>query len=426
MNPQKNTNPPVDIPDLSGYTLEQIRASLAAFLPQLENNKGTPQIEAVSDVKGATEMAKTYKQRVKIGIDEDKTPIYKWATGHSIDELNDSVVRLYVEHCLIERFLHVDRTMKPAKDEIPTFREYARNWFETFKKPKLKPTTLQGYQSNMRKHLFPAFGDLRLDTITPETVQTFLNERAALAKNTVHTMFVLFSEIMDSAFEDCLIPSNPAKSKRISIPSTKKTERKALSPTQLKAIIKEIAEKLTDETERRLISLMLFTGMRRGEILGLRWDDIDFEQKLITVNRAVSYTTNQPIVSTPKTNNGYRIVPLDPQLEEFLKPHREAGYVIGGERPPTQMVLRRILRHVNQQIDLFGATPHVFRHSYISALAEASVDFRTIQRISGHSQMQTTIGYMHSRTDLVKQAGSQVGRMFKDAPGEPGKAPASA
>ena len=426
MNPQKNTNPPVDIPDLSGYTLEQIRASLAACLPQLENNKGTPQIEAVSDAKGATEMAKTYKQRVRIGIDEDKTPIYKWATGHSIDELNDSVVRLYVEHGLIERFLHIDRTMKPAKDEIPTFREYANNWFETFKKPKLKPTTLQGYRSNMRKHLFPAFGDLRLDTITPETVQTFLNERADLAKNTVHTMFVLFSEIMDSAFEDRLIPSNPAKSKRISIPSTKKTERKALSPTQLKAIIREIAEKLTDETERRLISLMLFTGMRRGEILGLRWDDIDFEQKLITVNRAVSYTTNQPIVSTPKTSNGYRIVPLDPQLEEFLKPHREAGYVIGGERPPTQMVLRRILRHVNQQIDLFGATPHVFRHSYISALAEAGVDFRTIQRISGHSQMQTTIGYMHSRTDLVKQAGSQVGRMFKDAPEQPGKAPASA
>ena len=221
---------------------------------------------------------------------------------------------------------------------------------------------------------------------------------------------------MDSAFEDRLLPS---------IPPTK-TERKALSPTQLKAIIKEIAEKLTDETELRLISLMPFTGMRRGEILGLRWEDIDFEQKLITVNRAVSYTTNQPIVSTPKTSNGYRIVPLDPQLEEFLKPHREAGYVIGGDRPPTQMVLRRILRHVNQQIDLFGATPHVFRHSYISALAEAGVDFRTIQRISGHSQMQTTMGYVHSRKDLVQQAGDRVGRMFKDTPEQPGKAPASA
>lgn len=66
--------------------------------------------------------------------------------------------------------------------------------------------------------------------------------------------------------------------------------------------------------QKRFISLVLFTGMRRGEVLGLQWEDIDVEEGMISISRAVSYTTNQPIPSTPKTKNGIRKIPLDPQL----------------------------------------------------------------------------------------------------------------
>ena len=358
-------------------------------------------------------MAKTFKQRVKIGVTEDKEPIYKWAVGHSIEEMNDNIVRLYVEHGLIDKFYHVDHSAAPRKQDIPLFKDYARKYMDTYKKPKLKPTTLQGYMSNLKQHLYPAFGNLRLDEITPEIVQTFLNDRIHLAKNTVHTMFVLFSEIMDSAFEDHFIPCNPAKSKRISIPSTKKKERMALTPEQLKAIIAQISSNLTDDTERRFMALMLFTGMRRGEVLGLRWEDIDFVQKLITVSRAVSYTTNQPILSTPKTKSGNRKVPLDDQLVEFLKPHLKSGYIIGGESPLTQMVARRILRNINKKIDMFGATPHIFRHSYLSAMVEAGVDPKLVQKIGGHAHYNTTMDfYVHTRPELIKQAGNKVSSLL--------------
>lgn len=422
LNASTSPNSTVDNPSCMPYTLEQIGGFMAACLPYIDNHIRS-QVEAVSDTKGVSDMAKTHKQRVKIGIDENRMPIYKWATGHSVDELNDSVVRLYVEHGLIDRFLHFDQKHLAAKEDIPTFRAYASKWFETYKKPKLKPTTLNGYKSNLNKHLYPAFGNIRLDEITPDEVQHFLNERVGLAKNTVHTMFVLFSEIMDAAFEDRLIPGNPAKSKRVCIPSTKKTERKALSPAQLKSIIRDIGEKLTDDTERRFMALLLFTGMRRGEILGLRWEDIDFEKKLITVNRAVSYTANQPIVSTPKSESGKRVIPLEDQLVELLKPLKPAGYVIGDDQPVTQMVARRILRSINQRIDLYGATPHVFRHSYISALAEAGVDLKTIQKISGHANVSTTMGiYAHTRSDLVNEAGEKfVGLLAVSKGGKPQK-----
>lgn len=359
-------------------------------------------------------MAKTYKQRVKVGVTEDKEPIYKWALGHTVEELNDNIVRLYVEYGMIDKFIHFDKALEVGRVEVPTFKEYANKWFDTYKKPKLKPTTLQGYRSNMKMHLFPAFGEMRLDDITVDTVQQFLNDRVKLAKNTVHTMFVLFSEIMDSAFEDRYIQSNPAKSKRITIPSTKKKERQALPPEQLRLIIAQISEKLTDVTERRLMALLLFTGMRRGEVMGLRWEDIDFEKRLIAVNRAVSYTTNQPIISTPKTKSGKRVIPLDDQLADFLMPHLDTGYVIGGKEPPTLMVTRRLLRNLEKKIDMFGATPHVFRHSYISALAEAGVDLKTIQQISGHSNVTTTMGiYAHTRLGLVQEAGGKVAKLLQ-------------
>ena len=358
-------------------------------------------------------MAKTYKQRVRIGTNASATPIYKWATGHSVDELNDSIVRLYVEFGLITRFIPPEGSINNSKKHIPFFKEYASKWFETYKVPKLKPTTLQGYRSNMKLHLYPSFGNIQLSEISIDRVQEFLNERSHLAKNTLHTMFVLFSEIMDAAVEDQLIPSNPAKSKRINIPSAKKSERIALTPVQLKTIISDISTKLEDVSERRFISLMLFTGMRRGEVLGLKWEDIDFMNRIIKVQRAVAYTTNQPIVTSPKTCSGKRIIPLDERLSKLLEPHEPNGYILGDTQPLTQMVVRRILRNVNKRIDLFGATPHVFRHSYISALAEAGVDLKTLQEISGHANISTTIGvYVHTRQSLIQEAGERVGQLL--------------
>lgn len=361
-------------------------------------------------------MGKMYKQRVKVGVQEDMTPIYKWACGHSIDELNDCVVRLYVEHGMIERFMHIERPEPLKQNGVPTFKVYAEEWFRTYKEPILKPTTLKGYRSNLKTHLYPAFGEKPLNEISTDDVQRFLNEREGLARNTVHTMFVLLSEIMDSAYEDRLIPANPARSRRLTIASTKKQVRDALSPIQLQQIISDISEKLEDGTERRMMALLLFTGMRRGEVLGLRWEDIDFDAKLIRVKRAVSYPTNQPLVSTPKTRSGNRVIPLDDQLAAFLKPRGSEGFIIGGDKPLTQMVLRRVLRHINAKVDMFGATPHVFRHSYLSAMVEAGVDPKTVQQIGGHSNITTTLNiYAHTRVGLVQQAGEKMSRLLAGA-----------
>lgn len=360
-------------------------------------------------------MAKRHKQRVKIGVNENGDSVYKWADGYTIDELNDNIVRIYIENGLLDRVKsdQPPRQKIDTKGKCPTFREYVPKWFATFKEYQLKPNTIKGYRSNFRRHIYPFFGDMKLDEITTDDIQRFLNEKEYLARNTVHTMLILVGEVLESAYEDKLIPVDPSKSKRIAIVSKRKKERDALKPEQLKAIIEGIASELKDDDERRLISLMLFTGMRRGEVLGLKWEDIDFKKKLIHVERSVTYAHNQPEVTTPKTASGKRVIPLDERLEVFLQPICGTGFVLGGETPLTNMVFRRLYKSISGKINLFGATPHVFRHSYITTLAKADVDLKTIQRISGHSNITTTLNiYTHTREEEIQEAGAKIGKLL--------------
>jgi integrase len=112
------------------------------------------------------------------------------------------------------------------------------------------------------------------------------------------------------------------------------------------------------------MALLLLTGMRRGEVLGLRWEDIDFEKKIISVQRNISFPTNQPNITTPKTENGVRQVPLDDNLIVLLDlPAHAKGYVVGGRKPITLMRHRYVYEKIEWQVDLHEATAHIFRHN---------------------------------------------------------------
>ena len=379
-------------------------------------------------------MAQVHRQRINIGSDDNNAKEFKWVQGKSVDELNDNIVRAYLENNMLNRLLSPEDRRKLALFLLATlpeekveknsgnvvslpaqailFRHYTETWLRTYKEGMLKPTTLAGYRCNLNKHIYPALGDCPLPDITTDMIQKFLTDRQHLARNTLHTMLVLISEILDSAVEDGIIPRNPALSKRVFIPSEKKTKRKALTLEEVQDVIRQLY-KAEDISDRRLLALMLFTGMRRGEILGLKWEDIDFEKGTISVNKAVSYTSNQPILSSTKTKNGVRVIPLNPQLKELLKPLEAEGFVIGGDMPITKMVYIRMFRNIQKNFDLHGATAHVFRHSYLSLLNQAGVDPKTIQAIGGHGSFLMTYDlYVHTNGEQIASAGEKVNELL--------------
>ncbi len=353
-------------------------------------------------------MAK-HRLRICLGYYDDGTPIVKHISGDSEFDLADRVVAEYVKAGRLCEFLNG----MPAKQvcRAEAFKAYTQRWYETYKEFKIKPTTASGYLTSFNHHLFPAWGERPINQITTGDIQAFLNERSHLAEKTLKEMLVLIRAIFRSAKEDKLILENPAESSRLTIPSSKKTERKALTQDELTDIIRSLGKLSNDD--RRLMSLFIFTGMRRGEVLGLRWEDIDAEAGWIHVVRNAVFPggKNDAVIGTPKTEKGKRSIPLDPVLWELLQPEETTGYVIGGDAPITKMVYHRTMQRIERKIDMHGATAHVFRHSYATMLNATGASPKTIQGIIGHADISTTMNrYVHSDKEQEVEAVKNVSR----------------
>ena len=218
---------------------------------------------------------------------------------------------------------------------------------------------------------------------------------------------------MKSALEDELIFKDPTASRRIVIPSKKKKEREALPLQRYKEIMNGL-EKL-EQTDRRFLALLMFCGIRRGEALGMRWEDIDMENGLLHIRRGVTHPQqNQPhIEELPKTKNGVRDIPLDPILIEHLSPLGGTGFIIGGEKPFGLSAYRAMLTRIKKVINLKGVTAHVFRHSYLTYAAGETTDLKTLQTLAGHSTIQMTMDhYVHAQPEKLKELGNRMHNLF--------------
>ena len=291
------------------------------------------------------------------------------------------------------------------------FADYAWEWFESYKVPKLRPGTEMNYRLIIRKHLVPFFGDMRLDEINTVDVQRFYNLHAHKAKSSVRCMGIILHGIFDSAIEDGLCVIDPTRSKRLTY-SKKKTVREALAIEDAQDIIHNLGK--LEPRDRLLVALLIFTGIRRGEALGLQWEDIDFGRKLINIRRSVRFVGNRGYIGPTKSKAGVRLIPLEPQLEEILSalPH-DGKYILGnGEFPITEMTYKRGWERICRTINMHGATAHVLRHTYIT-MAAAHLDIKTLQTIAGHSDISTTMNrYAHGREDKIIQAGGLLRDMY--------------
>jgi len=283
------------------------------------------------------------------------------------------------------------------------FRTYAELWLKTHKAGRIRPTSFAAIRYTFDQYILPFFGDMTLRAIRPMHVQLFLGSVSHYSQSTQEKCFRNFRSVMASAADDGLIVKSPVR-----------------DDDHITANPPEETEPLTDEQARALLTslegtraytfclLALSTGMRRGEILGLMWEDVDWAHNLIHVrhNKAFPLRANEaPVTEFPKTEAGRRDLPMGRLLAEHLtaeKTKSTSDYVVSmtDGRSLTMSSFRALWKCVELRVGRLGFTchPHQLRHTYITQLFEAGLDLKQGQHLAGHSTPEMTMRvYTHYR-----------------------------
>lgn len=159
------------------------------------------------------------------------------------------------------------------------------------------------------------------------------------------------------------------------------------------------------------LSIMLYAGLRREELLGLRWEDVDFNTGFLHIKRAVTYPSSKPMIGPPKTKSSERMVAMPDELIDVLRPHRQfIGYLISNENdePLSDYKSKKLRKASRTYSGLPKLDARELRHSYASMLHAAGVERNLIGTSMGHTNFDTTDGYIDiepARMNDIRNAG---------------------
>ena len=357
----------------------------------LEN--GIPQAQVIDTLcsEGDTDMAKRIKQRVKIGDS------IKWATGNNMQDVIEAAAKMPIENgCVSNHSSH---------EETPFFKDYLALYQRTYKSM-LRKNTKATYAHLIKNHIVPELGSKLLNEITTADIQSFFDNLAHenMSKETIKKIRNIISPCFECAVEDALIAKNPCASARLKINTDKGDHHKPLPADKYSEITSDLTA--LPNNERRMAALLCYPGMRVGEILGLRWNDIDLDKSIIHIERGVTHPTrNQPEVGPLKTKASLRVVPMHDALVEALKPFETTGYILGGDKPLSYQQDQRIWRKLRDHYDLAGFSRHDFRDTCATMWHEQGIPLRTIQALLGHEDISTTAKYYTKvRDESIQEA----------------------
>ena len=275
-------------------------------------------------------------------------------------------------------------------DQSPIFSDYYNEWIQIKSGEGLSVVTIEDYKQIANKHLIPYFGPMKLSEITPDGIQRYFNSIMHLSRSVSVQSRAILSGIFDRAARNRVIKENPMWYRYKS--SKKHGEKVVLQDDDLIEIIRDL-DKLSVERDYIYACFLCFTPLRREEILGLRWGDIDFEGHNILIQSAVKFPNgmNNPIVDTPKDHSD-GVMRLPMMLEDRIKQFEGLPdeYILPFSEdhknfPMTRSMFTKMWRRIKTTVNLKGATSHSFRASYASMVtAHCNADPKTLQKLLRH------------------------------------------
>lgn len=289
-------------------------------------------------------------------------------------------------------------------EQGPLFKDVAAIWRENHYKT-ISPTTAHGYEASYKRSL-EAFGLRYIEDISPSDIDAYLKQMAQkkYGRKTVTTMFLILNLIFTSAVVSGFIKYNPCTS--ISVPKgLMRTPRKLPSDADIEAV-----KSALNLPGGLLPYFILYTGCRRGEVLALTYADIDREEKLIYITKAIHFDHNKPKLKPPKTQAGIREIILLDKLEKVIPNGKPNDLLFSG---PDGKYLNEAKLRRNwtewQQAAGTKVTAHQLRHGYATMLFEAGIDEKDAQDLLGHTSLAMTRDiYTHIRQKRKKETAKKL------------------
>ena len=292
---------------------------------------------------------------------------------------------------------------------------------QNYSKPKLRPTTQMGYENAIYKHIIPALGKVPLSELNTNDIQQFYAELKkegrlirteiygeGVSDRTVWSCHTRIRTALDRAVQDGLIRINPAADCKLPPQNTK--EMQILTREEMQRFLIQAKE----EGYFELFLLELATGLRRGEVLALQWDDLNFDTGELRIQRQVYRANGELAVSAPKTKASLRTIVLPPSLVEVLREYRrqvDSRWMFPSpakeDSPLDPATCRKRLQTILEHAGCKRVRFHDLRHLFVTTALESGMDVKTLSAIIGHVSAKTTLNTYTHVTDAMRQTAAE-------------------
>lgn len=306
-------------------------------------------------------------------------------------------------------------------EEIMKYKEWLEKWQLIYVKPYVKERTYQKYKTQVKLHIAPRLGEYEMENLTAIRLQEFilsLTEKG-LAANTINGIVTVIKislkkavsiEIINKQYTDC-IQRPKARAKQVQCFSLKEQRKMEMYIIQ------------KNQSNLFGVILCFYTGLRIGELLALRWSDVDFQKGFLRITKSCydTWKDGQYVkkVETPKTLSSERIIPLPKSVLSILKSLKRntaEEYIISGKRVHGISVrsYQKTFERLLKRLEISHKSFHSLRHTFATRALECGMDVKTLSEILGHKNPTVTLNrYAHSMFEHKKEMMNKVGKLLK-------------
>ncbi len=358
-----------------------------------------------------------WEGRLRLGYENGKMR-WKYIYGNTWHEVSDQ----------LKADQHAQQQGLPIVVERQTVAEFMTRWLEDSAHPRVRPKTYDSYAQIVRLYIEPEVGHIQLSKLSPQEIQQLLNKmlKKGLSPRTVRYCLAVLRMALGRAYKWSLVPRNVAL--LVDPPRSRRYEMRSLSPEEARTFLNTVKG---DRLEA-LYSVALALGLRQGEALGLRWEDIDMDKCTLKVRYALQRIDGKPQLVEPKTQKSRRTIYMPQVTVTALHAHRvrqleerlaagtrwkESGLVftstIGTPLDPRNAF--RLFQEALQRAGLPHIRFHDLRHTCASLLLAQEVHPRVVMETLGHSQISLTMDtYSHVIPALQRDAADRMNALLSE------------